>query len=80
MYHELMEAECLICVFVKDTNIGTDCGLSPLRRQEIIWTIELLETNFSDILLKIKSFSFKKINLKMSSANCRPFCLGLNVF
>ena len=38
-----------------------------------------LETNFSDILIEIHTFSFKKMDLKMSAEKCRPFCLGLNV-
>ena len=36
-------------------------------------------TNFSEILIGIQTFSFKKMHLKMSSAKWRPFCLGLNV-
>ena len=69
----------------KLTIIGSDNGLSPCRRQAIIWTnagillIRTLGTNFSEILSKIPSFSFKKMHLKMSSAKWRPFCLGLNV-
>ena len=65
--------------------IGSDNGLSPERRQAIIWTnagillIEPLGTNFSVILIGIQIFSFKKMPLKMSSAKWRPFCLGLNV-
>ena len=73
-----------ICVS-KLTIIGPDNGLSPRRRQAIIWTnagillIGPLWTNFSEILIEIHSFSFKKINLKRSSGKWRPFCLGLNV-
>ena len=73
-----------ICVG-KLTIIGSDNGLSPGRRQAIIWTnagillIEPLGTNFSEILIRIQIFSFKKLRLKMSSAKWRPFCLGLNV-
>ena len=73
-----------ICVG-KLTIIGSDNGLSPGRRQAIIWTnagillIGPLRTNFSEILSEIQSFSFKKMHLKMSSAKCRPFCFGLNV-
>ena len=65
--------------------IGSDNGLSPGRRQAIIWTnagILLLGTrgtNFNDILIKIHEFSFKKIHLKMSFGKWRPSCLGLNV-
>ena len=73
-----------ICV-VKMTIIGSDNGLSPGRRQAIIWTnagillIGPLGTNFIEILIGIQTFSFKKMHLKMSSAKWRPFCLGLNV-
>ena len=38
-----------------------------------------LGTNFSEILIEIHTFSFKKMHLKMSSGKSRPFCLGLNV-
>ena len=67
------------------TVIGSDNGLSPERRQAIIWTnagillIGPLETNFNEILIRIQTFSFKKMHLKISSAKWRPFCLGLNV-
>ena len=67
-----------ICVG-KLTIIGSDNSLSPGRRQAIIWTsagvllIGPLGTNFSEILIGIHTFSFKKIHLKMSSAKCRPF-------
>ena len=65
--------------------IGSDNGLSPERRQAIIWTnagIWLtgpLGTNFSEILIEIHTFSFKKMHLKMSSEKWRLFCRGLNV-
>ena len=73
-----------ICVG-KLTIIGSDNGLSPGRRQAIIWTnagillFEPLGTNFSEILIGIQIFSFTKMRMKMSSAKWRPFCLGLNV-
>ena len=73
-----------ICVS-KKTIIGSDNGLSPGRRQAIIWTnagillIGNLGTNFSEILIEIRIFSFKKMGLNVSSAKWRPFCLGLNV-
>ena len=65
--------------------IGSDNGLSPDRRQAIIWTnagislIGPLGTNFSEISIRIQTFSFKKMHLKMASAKWRPSCLGLNV-
>ena len=72
-----------ICVG-KLTIIGSDNGLSPGRRQAIIWTnagillIEPLGTNFSEILIGIRIFSLKKMRLKMSSAKWRLFGLGPN--
>ena len=67
------------------TIIGSDNGLSPGRRQAIIRTnagillIRTLGTNFSEILIKILIFQFKKMRLKVSSAKRRPSCLSLNV-
>ena len=69
----------------KLTIIGADNGLSPGRRQAIIWSnagillIRTLGTNFSEIFSGIHAFSFTKKHLKMSSAKWRPFCLGPNV-
>ena len=60
-----------ICVS-KPTIIGSDNGLSPGRRQAIIWTnakvlwIGPMGINFNDILIEIYSFSFTKMHLKMS--------------
>ena len=76
--------ETHICVG-KLTIIASDNGLSPERRQVIIWTnagillIGPLGTNVSEISIGIQTFSFKKMQLNMSSAKWRPFCLGLNV-
>ena len=73
-----------ICVS-KLTIIGSDNGLLPDRRQAIIWTdaglllIGPLGTNFSEILIEILTFLFKKMRLKVSSAKRWPFCLSLNV-
>ena len=73
-----------ICVG-KLTIIGSDNGLLPGRRQAIIWTsagilsIGPLGTNFSEILIRIQTFSFKEMHLKLSSAKWRPFCLDLDV-
>ena len=60
------------------TIIGSDNGLSPGRRQAIIWTnagillIGPLGTNLSEIYI----FSFKKMHLKMLSGKCQPFSPG----
>ena len=51
----------------KQTSIASDNGLSPGRRQAIIWNnagillIGPLGTNFSEILIEIQTFSLKKI-------------------
>ena len=74
-----------ICVS-KLTIIGSDSGLSPDRRQAIMWTHAgiLLSgpkgTSFNELFIQIHTFSFKKIHFKMSSEKWRPFCLDLNVF
>ena len=66
------------------TTIASDNGLSPGRRQALIWTsagillIRPLGTNFSEILIEIHTFSFKKMHLQMSSAKRWLFCPGLN--
>ena len=50
------------------TIIGSENGLSPGERKAIIWTsaiillIESLGTNFSEILIEIQTFSFKKMH------------------
>ena len=65
--------------------IVSDNGLSPAPRQAIIRTnagilsIGPLGTNFSEILIEIYIFSFKKMRLKMLSAKWWPFCLSLSV-
>ena len=54
-----------ICVG-KRTIIGSENGLSPGRRQAIIWTNDVilligpLGTNFNENLIGIQTFSFKK--------------------
>ena len=53
--------------------------------QAIIWAnagillIGPLGTKFSQFFIGIRTFSFKKMYLKMSYWKCRPFCLGLNM-
>ena len=59
--------------------IGSYNGLAPGQRQAIIWTnagillIGPLGTNFSEILIEIYIFSFKKMHLKTPSGKWRPF-------
>ena len=66
-------------------SIGSDNGLSPGRRQAIIWTNarKLLfgppGAKFSEIVIEIHTFSINEMYLKMSSGKWQPFCLGLNV-
>ena len=84
--HSLTAAEWHIYALIsKLTSIGSHNGLLPGQGQVIIWTnagillIGHLGINFSEILIEINAFSFKKMHLKMSSGRRRPFCLGLNV-
>ena len=76
--------------------IGSDNDLSPGWRQAIIWTnvgillIGPLGINLSEVLIRSHTFSFKKMHLKMPSANqnssilkmpsakWHPLCLSLN--
>ena len=59
----------------KLTIISSDNGLSPGRRQAIIWTnagillIGPLGRNLSKILIGIQTFSFKKMQLKCRLRN-----------
>ena len=74
--NSLRLSDAYICVG-NLTIIGPDNGLSPGRRQAIIWTnagtllIRPIGTNFSEMLIEIHTFSFKKMHVKMLS--------GLNV-
>ena len=71
---------------VNRVSTGSGNCWSPIRHQAIIWTnaglltIRPLGTNFHEILIKIRTFSLKKMHFKMSSAKSQPFCLGLNVW
>ena len=68
-----------ICIS-KLTIIGSDNGLSPGRREAIIWInagILLIGPNFSEILISIQTFSFKKnafenVICEMASILSRP--------
>ena len=83
-FNSLRPSDAYICVG-NLTIVGSDNGLSPGRRQAIIWTndgillMRPLGTNFSEISSEILILSFKKMRLKMSSAKWRQFSLALNV-
>ena len=68
------------------TIISSDDGLSPGRREAIIWTdagILLngsLGTTVREICIDIHNVSFKKMHLTISFEKWQPSCLGLNVF
>ena len=73
-----------ICV-TKQTIIGSDNGLSPGRRQAIIWTnagtwlIQILGTNFNEILNEIQTFSenaLQNVVRKMAAILPRPQCVN----
>ena len=63
-------------------SIGSADGFVPLWREAISWTnvaflsIGPLGTNFIEIWIKTKHFSFIKMHLKMLSPKWHPFCLG----
>ena len=66
-----MSPQCRIYASVNWVSMGSDNGLLPIQRQAIIWTnvgillIEHLGTKFSEILIEIYTFSFKKMHLKI---------------
>ena len=85
MYHcvtksqcQIVETEWRIYGSLNWVTFGSDNGLSPTRRQAIIWTnarillTGSLGTKFTEILIEIHTFSFKKMYLKMSSGKWRP--------
>ena len=80
----LSPSDTYICIS-KLTNIVSDNGLSPGLHQAIICTnnvillIRPLGTNFSEILIEIHTFAFRKMHLKMSSGIWWPFWLSFNV-
>ena len=67
------------------TIISSDNGWLPGRRQIIIWTnagmllIGPLGTTFSEIYIKVHTFSFKKMLLEMSCGHWRPFGFVTNL-
>ena len=71
-----------ICVS-KQTIIGSDNGLSPVRRQAIIWTnawllfIGPLGTNFSEILIEIyiQENAFESVVCETVAILSRPQCI-----
>ena len=79
-------------IYVDNTTIiGSDNGLSPSRRQDIIWTnvgillVEPLGTNFSEITIEIHIFLFTKTSyckcrLQMTSISSRPQCVNCCTF
>ena len=65
-----------------NVSIGSDNDLLPIRRQAVIKTndgllsMAPLGRNYGEILMKMQTFSFKEMRLKISSAKWRPFCPG----
>ena len=78
----LISTWCHMYVSVNWVIIGPGNGLSPVRSQAITWThaglfsIGLLGTYISEMWIGILSFSFKKMQLKMSLPKWRTFCPG----
>ena len=70
-----------IYVSVKQPSFFSDNGLSPGRRQAIIWKkagillIEPLGTNLGEILIEIFNIFKQKMHLKISYEKMQPSCL-----
>ena len=80
-----------VCLFMCVRNsiftiIDSDNGLSPGRHQAIIWTnvgillIQILGTNFSEILSEIHIFSFKEMHLKILGTNFSEILSEIHIF
>ena len=55
-------------------------GTKPLSEPMLEYIVNvILRNKFNEILIKIRTFPFKKMHLKMSSAKWQTFCLILNV-
>ena len=78
---QLNEAESRMCVSVEQSNIQImSCRLfsaKPLSEPTLDFVIWTTGDNFQWHLNKIHRFSYKKIDLKTSSARWWPFFLGL---
>ena len=62
--------------------IGSGNGLLPDDTKPLPKPVLMCgfpETYLYEISFEIQTFSFRKTHLKMLSAKCLPFCLGLNV-
>ena len=87
--YELMHWGWVMHISVSKLTItGSDSGLSPGRRQAIIWTnaglllIEPLGTNFAEFLIKIHIFSYNAFEIviwKMAAILSRPQCVNVCV-
>ena len=79
---KLISPQCRIYASVNRVSIASANGLSPIRRQAIIWTnagllsIGPLGTNFGEILIKIQNVSFTTMHVKISPVKWRPYCPG----
>ena len=82
---ELVQAERRIYASRNEAIIALDNGLSSVRCEAFCETMvayyssDRLATNFSEIWIKMRQFSYKNIRFKLSSAKCKSFCLGLNI-
>ena len=78
---KLIEARWLILSWVNWVNIGSENGMSSVQHQAITWTniVSWIPRNkYSQILMEIQTFSFKKTDLEMSSSKGWPlFCLNV---
>ena len=55
-------------------------GVKPLSESMLEYCLlDLRGTNFNEISIHTRTFSFKKFHYKMSSAKWHPLCLGLSV-
>ena len=89
--YQLIEAKWHIYASVNKAIIGSDNGLSPGRRQPVIWTNDVilligpLATNFSEILyqnskLFVQENAFESVVCDMAAILSRPQCVKIYNF
>ena len=65
---------------IKLTIVGSENGLSPIRRHAITWSstdllsIRPFRTNFNEIWIETYNFPIKEMHLKCRLQNWRPIC------
>ena len=72
-------SEAVISLQEQLVSVPEQLGYADFLHTMTLIRFHTLGTNISDILIEIHIFSSRKTHLKVPSAKCRLFCLGLDV-